>query len=171
VKTACLLAFVAACHAHGPPAPSCEAAADHVFALVEPKDERAHKIRDAFARRCKDDHWHGDVLSCIADEPALTSGRHCLDKLDSSQRSSLSHDLAEADKPGVPKECDAYKAAVDKATKCDKIPVPTRDQILQYYKSQAAQWKNLTREDVGGIKVTCDQAAESIKQLSGSVGC
>ena len=166
-----LVALLAACHNHGPPAPTCEAVADHVLSLVEPKDDRAHKIHDAFARRCKDDKWAGDVLHCVRDEPALGGGHHCLDKLTSEQRSALSRELVAAEKPDLPKECEVYKASEAKLDKCDKLQQVNKAQYKNIYDGQASQWDERTRATVAGLASGCHDNNEMVENLLKAVGC
>ena len=139
--------------------------------MIQPKDDRANRIHDVFARRCHDDKWSADVLGCIRDEPAMNSGRHCLDKLDSEQRSKLSRELVVAEKPDLPHECEAYKVAQAKLNKCDKYPQATRDQYKTIYDQAASTWEDRTRGNLTSITTQCKDNAEMVDQVLKAMGC
>lgn len=169
---------LAACSAKQPTkTATCVQVADHVRALLDlgsgpgkparPNDDHARDIRDAFAKRCEQDHWSGDVRACVLGTKSLKDPHHCKDKLEPMQRSALESNLEAADdkqRARLPTECVVYEQLAGKLATCDKLPQTTRDAMKQAFETSKATWPgNTNKVALGAI---CQAAAASLKQAA-----
>jgi hypothetical protein len=63
---------------------------------------------------------------------------------------------------GLPVECDDYKAAIDKLTKCDKLAPEAKDSIVQAYQAASGGWAKLPEDSRRNLAATCKAAVESV---------
>jgi hypothetical protein len=177
-----VIALAVACHVDATPQPvSCGQMADHVFALIEPKNGHARLVRDAFENRCDADHWSEVARNCIADEPALAAGRHCKEHLTEAQRAHLDASLAAADLPreaappiageqcsaALATDCAEYCELVFRLADCTALPTPTREALRQ-------MWAQIEPQLVGGgtgLSSSCRGAADQMQQVGHSYSC
>jgi hypothetical protein len=64
----------------------------------------------------------------------------------------------------LPKECQDYKAAIEKLASCDKLPQATRDSLKQAYDTTSAGWANLPAEAKANLASSCKTAADAVMQ-------
>lgn len=169
------LLVVTACH-HGaaPPAPSCQAVADHVRALLGPGSPRAPRIRDAFAARCGADDWDADVRSCVLATTSLRQPRHCKAKLTPEQRAALERDLADvAVTPAatrLPSTCRDFRTMIEKLGSCAGLPVRTRAALEGSYRELTEAWTH-GMYDAHTLDVQCREMLGGLRQaVSASCG-
>lgn len=62
----------------------------------------------------------------------------------------------------LPKQCEAYKAAVDRLATCDKLTKQARQTLLDGYAKAAEGWKKLPKESMANVKGSCDAGAKSV---------
>lgn len=172
-----LLLVVAACGSKAParpverPPPTCIAAADHVLDLVEPKDDRARKVRDIFQRRCEQDAWSAEARTCVVETTSLKDPRGCKARLSPPQRDALERELAEADRVArsskLPGSCAQYKERIAKLMTCDKLPQESRDALKQGMDEMEQSWgnmKDLPPEAQQAIEDGCKAGVEALDQ-------
>jgi hypothetical protein len=63
---------------------------------------------------------------------------------------------------GLPKECDEYKAQVEKMKTCDKLPEKARETLLKAYNDAAAGWASLPESAKSGLDVSCKRGTEAL---------
>jgi len=63
---------------------------------------------------------------------------------------------------GLPVECDAYKAAIDKLASCPKLAPDAKDSLVQAYQAASASWERLPAESRKNLAATCKAAIESV---------
>ena len=71
--------------------------------------------------------------------------------------------VAAGDSTGIP-ECDAYKAAIDKLSTCDKIPEAARKQMKDAFDQAAGAWKSLPADAKAQAATGCKAAADAVAQ-------
>lgn len=181
--TRAAIALLIACHVDAVPQPvTCAQAADHVLALLEPKDGRARGVRDAFEHRCNIDRWSEVARTCIAEEPALASGRHCQEHLTGDQRARLDEAIAAADaprparapaptehcdNPDLQQDCVDYCQALFRLVDCPSAPQGTRESLL-------AMWAAVEKQLVAAgpsIAASCRSAADGLQQVGHAYAC
>ncbi|HUJ57791.1 MAG TPA: hypothetical protein VLX92_04850 [Kofleriaceae bacterium] len=64
----------------------------------------------------------------------------------------------------MPKECQDYKAAIDKLSSCDKLPQQTRDALKQAYDQASAGWEKLPADQKAGLASACKAGADAVTQ-------
>ena len=64
----------------------------------------------------------------------------------------------------LPKECQDYKAAIEKLASCDKLPQASRDALKQAYDQASAGWANLPAESKAGLATACKAGADAVMQ-------
>ena len=62
----------------------------------------------------------------------------------------------------IPKECDEWKAMVDKLMGCDKMPEPQRKIMKDAYDQASALWPTMPPASKAELSVTCKAAADTI---------
>jgi hypothetical protein len=73
--------------------------------------------------------------------------------------------------PGLPKQCDDYKAAIDKLATCEAMPKEARETLVKAYTDAAAGWKALPDAAKEKIGVSCEAGAKAvISTASGPCG-
>jgi hypothetical protein len=160
---------------------SCNEVADHVYALIEPKNHRARAIRDTFERRCDGDRWSERARSCIAEEPALDARRGCREStLTATQRKQLDGALAaitttpattvrdqavEACPVVAVQECAEYCDALVMLANCQRMPPSARDMVRQMWMQQMVAWSALP---IDAQRKVC---AQQLVMLQHSAGC
>ncbi len=169
---AVLLVLVACGGARTTPAPAgptCGATADHVFALIEPKDDHARRIRMTFAQRCEHDAWRDDVRACLVGTRSLKDPRHCKAKLTLDQRGALERDLAELERIAretrLPAACEHYKQVMASVMTCDRMTAQTRDALQQGFDAMSEGWKHIdemSAEVRTAMEDSCKQAADAL---------
>ncbi len=75
----------------------------------------------------------------------------------------------EAPKPAggggdLPKECDDWKAAVDKLASCDKMPEAQRKAMKDAFDQASAAWANVPAEGKAALAQSCKAGADAIMQ-------
>ncbi len=70
----------------------------------------------------------------------------------------------------LPAECDEYKAAIEKATACDKLPQATRDALKQSYEQTSAAWATIPAEGRGSVSKACKKAADAARASAAACG-
>lgn len=63
---------------------------------------------------------------------------------------------------GLPKECDDYKAAIDKLTACPKLAPAAKDSLVQAYQAASASWARLPADSKKNLGATCKAGADSV---------
>ncbi len=171
VRILIALAVLGGCH-HGsppsPPPPTCEQAADHVAALLDPRADSTRAIRGVFATRCRDDAWPAEVRSCVVSTTSLKDPKHCKAKLPAGARNQLETDLAARRVQSIPEACREYARAVEKFVSCDTIPQGARESMRQAFDVQREMWsKGASAESIEG----CRAAVETITEAALAMGC
>ena len=151
------------------PAPACTAVGDHMLVLIEPKDDHARKIRDAFALRCEQDKWSPASRTCVVETKSLDEPRGCKQQLAAPQREALERDLAalERDLVKVPTQCQRYKQRIEQLMTCEKLPQASRDALKQGYDAMSQGWENvesLPEEARKAMEDGCKQGTEALEQ-------
>lgn len=62
----------------------------------------------------------------------------------------------------IPKECDEWKAMVDKLVACDKMPEPQRKIMKDAYDQAAALWPTMPAATKSQLATSCKAGAEAI---------
>ena len=70
---------------------------------------------------------------------------------------------------GLPQECVAYKAALDKLATCDKLPQESRDAMQQAYATASQGWATLTPDQMVNLAPACKAATDAIEQSAKSL--
>lgn len=163
------LATTAACHHGDPPpeAPSCTAAADHVRGLLGPDAPRASRIRNAFAARCEDDGWDGEVRACVVATTSLRKPRHCKAMLTRDQRAALDRELAAvAAIPAagrLPSACRDCGALIERLAGCAAVPGSTRSALQLAYRDLTQAWMR-GNYDARTVEVQCRSMTDRLRQ-------
>jgi hypothetical protein len=63
---------------------------------------------------------------------------------------------------GLPTECDAYKAAIDKLASCPKLAPDAKDSLIQAYQAATGSWTKLPEDSRKNLASTCKAAVESV---------
>jgi hypothetical protein len=167
-----LVALIAGCrHGAAPgPAPSCAAAAEHVHALIVPKDQRAIDVRDVVLSHCVRDKWRDAVRSCILRTASLKDPQHCKAKLEVGQRASLDGALLDVEQRAkarhAPSTCDRWKQLVTKLDHCDALPRASRDALIESFEIQR---RALDRLEPAAAEEQCKAGIESIHQVANGI--
>ncbi|CAN5854499.1 hypothetical protein BH11MYX3_BH11MYX3_10600 [soil metagenome] len=64
----------------------------------------------------------------------------------------------------LPAECKDYQAAIEKLSKCDKLPQATRDALKQSYEQTSAAWASVPAEGRAALGTACKSAADAVNQ-------
>ena len=64
----------------------------------------------------------------------------------------------------LPTECKDYQAAIEKLSKCDKLPQATRDALKQSYEQTSAAWASVPAEGRAALGTACKSAADAVNQ-------
>jgi hypothetical protein len=64
----------------------------------------------------------------------------------------------------LPAECKDYQAAIEKLSKCDKLPQATRDALKQSYEQTSAAWASVPAEGRAALGTACKAAADAVNQ-------
>jgi len=70
----------------------------------------------------------------------------------------------------LPKECQDYKAAIEKLSSCDKMPQQARDAMKSAFDQASTGWANLPAEAKAGLATACKAGADAVMQ-SGKAAC
>lgn len=68
----------------------------------------------------------------------------------------------------LPKECQDYKADIEKLSTCDKLPQQTRDSLKQAFDTASASWASLTPEAKANLSSSCKAGAQAVEQSAKS---
>jgi hypothetical protein len=68
------------------------------------------------------------------------------------------------DAADLPAECKDYQAAIEKLSKCDKLPQATRDALKQSYEQTSAAWASVPAEGRAALGTACKSAADAVNQ-------
>lgn len=68
----------------------------------------------------------------------------------------------------LPKECQDYKADIEKLSTCDKLPQQTRDSLKQAFDTASASWASLTPEAKANLSSACKAGAQAVEQSAKS---
>lgn len=63
---------------------------------------------------------------------------------------------------GLPKECDAYEAAIKRLSTCDKMAKQARETLVKAYAEAAEGWKKLPDAAKAKIAVSCKSGADAV---------
>jgi hypothetical protein len=63
---------------------------------------------------------------------------------------------------GLPKECDDYKAQVEKLKSCEKIPAKARDALVKAYNDASAGWATMPDGAKAGLDKSCKAGTEAV---------
>ena len=63
---------------------------------------------------------------------------------------------------GLPKECDDYKAQVEKLKTCEKIPAKAKDALVKAYTDAAAGWATMPDGAKAGLNTSCKAGTEAV---------
>jgi hypothetical protein len=63
---------------------------------------------------------------------------------------------------GLPKECDDYKAQVEKLKTCDKLPPKAKDALVKAFNDASAGWVNMPEGAKAGLGTSCKAGSEAI---------
>jgi Sec-independent protein translocase protein TatA len=63
---------------------------------------------------------------------------------------------------GLPKECDEYKAQVEKMKTCDKLPAAAKETLLKAYNDAVAGWASLPEGARSGLDVSCKRGTQAL---------
>jgi hypothetical protein len=63
---------------------------------------------------------------------------------------------------GLPKECDDYKAQVEKLKSCEKIPPKARDALIKAYNDASAGWATMPDGAKAGLDKSCKAGTEAV---------
>jgi hypothetical protein len=63
---------------------------------------------------------------------------------------------------GLPKECDDYKAAVDRLAACEAMSKGARETLVKAYQDASEGWKKLPDAAKDKIRVSCKAGAEAV---------
>ena len=66
---------------------------------------------------------------------------------------------------GLPKECDDYKAEIEKLKSCAKISVDAKDSLVQAYDAASAGWAKLPEDSRKNLASTCQAAVDSVEAV------
>jgi hypothetical protein len=69
----------------------------------------------------------------------------------------------------LPKECEEYKAAIEKLASCDKLPQASRDALKQSYDAASAAWANVPAEGKAQLATGCKAGADAVTQSAKAV--
>lgn len=63
---------------------------------------------------------------------------------------------------GLPKQCDEYKAAIDRLATCEAMPKEARAMLVKAYTDASAGWKSLPEAAKEKIGVSCEAGAKAV---------
>ncbi len=142
--------------------------ADHVLGLFSPPDPFSREVRDAFAKRCNEDHWSEDMRSCVGATASVVEPKNCKQKLVPEQAANLEKALKAAEvretKRLIPASCGRYERVLAKALACDKIPQDVRDGLAKRFADSKMDWVHM--DDKSSLVPICTAAIEALKQAS-----
>jgi hypothetical protein len=64
--------------------------------------------------------------------------------------------------PGLPKQCDDYRVAINKLATCEALPKQARETLVKGYSEAAVGWKALPEAAKEKVGVSCDAAAKAV---------
>lgn len=128
--------------------------------LVGAKDRKKQiaDSRKAMQKACNDEHWSDTTRACVIAD----GGDRCFDSASPWGYPALAAG-------GLPADCTAYKAEIDKLMTCDKMPVAARDAMKQAYDQASAGWSNLPADALPALATACRAGADAVMQSARSV--
>jgi hypothetical protein len=125
----------------------------------KPLDSAEQKQADELGKQMGDCMQNATKLAAVnaAASPAAGSGSGS-----AAEPAGSATATASASASGLPKECDDYKAAIDRLATCEALPKQARETLIKAYQDAAEGWKKLpdaARERTG---VSCKAAADAV---------
>ena len=71
-------------------------------------------------------------------------------------------DHAAASPGALPKECDDYKAAIQRLASCPKLAPDAKDSLVQAYEAASASWARLPEDSRKNLVGTCKAGVDSV---------
>lgn len=68
----------------------------------------------------------------------------------------------------LPKECQDYKADIEKLSTCNKLPQSTRDSLKQAYDTASSSWTNMAPEAKANLASACKAGAQAVEESAKS---
>jgi hypothetical protein len=150
-----------------PRAPSCSQVAAHVAVTVD--GDRA-ALHDAIATRCSTDQWSAALRQCAVTLPKGDNGERCRRHATPAQQDALQLEL-DAIERDVPRECIAYRRAVDRLAACDQLPPGLLDVLTQSMELAWPGWQHLPADARANAASECGFRRDAVLQsLTGMCG-
>ena len=158
-------------------------------------DASIAKIREVSTARCTEDKWTDEVKKCLADAKQADDVAKCQATMSKDQNEKLAKAIlavvpppsadqgsaegssteagsgATAPVAGLPAECNAYQAMIEKLAACDKLPAASRDMLKKTFDESSQTWANydkLPDDAKAALTSGCKQGADALKQAAGA---
>ncbi len=72
--------------------------------------------------------------------------------------------VASSNARSMPPECDAYRDAIDKIARCEKIPADTRQALKDAFMQMSSAWDQVPVDAMADIAAACKAGADAVRQ-------
>lgn len=123
------------------------------------------RVAHVFTKRCLDDRWAPAVRACAVDAPTFAAAHQCIPTAEVAAFDAAIErakpDPNAVSSGGLPQECFAYRAIVEKLAICDQLPQATRDAMLDSLEQGWRAWLQLPDDAKRELREVCREAAQS----------
>ena len=118
------------------------------------KNEKGQQMSDADTKKAQAiGEELGKCMQTAMTPPAPPAG---------SDTGSAGSDAPAVGASGLPKECDDYKAQVEKLKTCDKLPPKAKDALIKAYNDASAGWANMPDGAKANLDKSCKAGTEAV---------
>jgi hypothetical protein len=119
----------------------------------------------AFASACKKDTKPDTAAPATAEKPTAPGSDQAGSAATPTPTPTPTPPPVKLGASGLPKECDDYKAGIEKLKSCAKISVDAKDSLVQAYEAASAGWAKLPEDSRKNLASTCKAAVESVEAV------
>ena len=133
----------------------------------QPKEQQNQKLSDADQTKMKEigdalGKCMGTAMTAVAPPPEPAGS----DTPPPAGSGSAGSAQVVSGPAGMPPECDAYKATVEKLQPCEKLPPKAKEALIKAYNDAATGWANLPEGAKAGLKTSCKAGTDAVVEAA-----